>query len=219
MAVLLAGCESGEEAPAQEGAGSPALPPAAAGASASPAADAARAEERARAALAVILVDPKSARYSEVRRGTAGSVCGRVDSKQADGKYAGARPFVVTPEGVAVVSAAPRVVFDDPEDVFPDFYIRWCASPEELRTIGPSVALSDRLETGLEAGNIAGLDGIIAPEIPPSPEAPVAVGEAPPASKADAPRSPAAGANQGAREEDSFARAVLRKEESGAAKD
>jgi hypothetical protein len=204
--LLLAGCDSQEDAPPEQTAGSQTPPPAVTPAG-SAAQNPAQAAERAKAALAVILVDPKSARYSEVRSGTAGAVCGRVDSMQGDGKYSGARPFVVTPEGVAVISTAPRVMFGDPEDVFPDFYIRWCASPEELRTIGPNVALADRLGAELEAGGIETVPEFDPADAPPVPEAPP-----PAAPPGTAPAAPAAApANPPAGGEDSFSSAVLRK--------
>lgn len=205
--LVVAGCDSNRDAVPEGESGSPMLP-AAANAPPPPAEGAARAEERAKAALGVILVDPESARFAEVRSGTAGSVCGLVDSKQGDGKYAGPRPFVVTPEGVAVISAAPRVMFDDPEDVFPDFYIRWCASPAELRTIGPRVALTDRIETDLEVGDIGDLIEVPEAGLPVEPPAP-------PDSKSAAAPAVAA-ANPPGRDQDSFSSVVLRKPSEGA---
>lgn len=96
-------------------------------------------QARAAAAIGPIATDP---RFSEIRGGALNAVCGKVDSKLPNGQYAGFRPFVVTPEGVAVISATPTINFDDPADPFPDLYIRWCATPEEMQTIGPAVARS-----------------------------------------------------------------------------
>lgn len=202
LLLLLAGCDSRSENEAElppEGQ-LPVAPAGADPAALSPEQQAAGAQQKAEQALAVILVDPKSARYSDVRPGAAGSVCGRVDSKQADGKYAGARPFVVTPEGVAVISATPQVMFDDPEDMFPDFYIRWCASPEELRTIGPRIDTS-KLPPPPPAEDLAAtLENALAPPPPPETVPPVEPVRSPP------PPAPA----QPAGEEDSFSRVVIR---------
>lgn len=91
-------------------------------------------QARAAAALATITSAP---RFSEIKGGPLNAVCGKVDTKLPNGKYAGFRPFLVTPEGVAVISATPQIMFDDPADPFPDLYIRWCATPEEMQTIEP----------------------------------------------------------------------------------
>jgi hypothetical protein len=170
---------------------------------------AAQAQQRAVSALSVILPDAKSARYAEVRPGTAGAVCGLVDAKQGDGKYSGPRPFVVSPEGVAVVSTTPQVNFGDAEDLFPDFYIRWCATPAELRLIGPRIALpeaspppaADELPELLES-EIAAAPPAGGPAEPPLPEAAAAQ------PKASAPSAPPG--------EDSFSSAVLRERKDGA---
>jgi hypothetical protein len=99
--------------------------------------DAAQLQARAAAALSAVLIDPGSARYASIRSGAAGAICGEVDSKQPNGKHGGMRPFLVTPQGVAVISTTPQVVFADPSDIFPDLYIEYCASPEELTQLGP----------------------------------------------------------------------------------
>ena len=202
LLLFLAACDA-EPAQGDEAAADGALPAAAPpGGIASPAQQAAQNQQRASQALAVILVDPESARYSEVRAGTGGSVCGRVDAKQADGKYSGPRPFVVTPEGVAVISATGRVMFEDPEDLFPDFYIRWCASPEELRGLGPRIASNPMPDLNLAED----LTAIVEAEVP------LPVTEPQPAETAKAPSSP----SQTPPEDDSFSRAVLRNRSEGA---
>lgn len=181
LLLLLAGCDARPDA---DGEGNEVLAaPQAATGQATAGEQGAANMALAKQALGAILEDPASARYSEVRSGAAGSVCGRVDS----------RPFVVTPEGVAVVSPAPKVMFDDPDDVFPDFYIRWCASSEELRRIGPRVVTGPL------------------PDLPPIEEYPLIPGDEPPAPPVEALPPPAPGkAKPPSAEEDSFSRAVLR---------
>jgi hypothetical protein len=99
--------------------------------------DIAQLQERAAAALSGALIDPGSARYANIRSGVSGAICGEVDSKQPNGRHGGMRPFLVTPQGVAVISTTPKVIFADPSDIFPDLYIEYCASPEELTQLGP----------------------------------------------------------------------------------
>lgn len=156
------------------------------------AAETAKLEAKLQSAMAVILRDPGSARYSNVRPGAGGSVCGEVDSKQENGRHGGPRPFVVTPEGVAVVSSATTVSYDDPEDVFPDFYLRWCATPEELQRVGP------RLQTAAPPPDLN--------DIPDIDESLFAEGEAPAAQS-----SPPAKADEPAGGLDDFSNAVIRK--------
>ena len=129
---MLAACDRSDEpisAPVAPTASPAAVPQA-------NAADAARLlQEKAAAGLRAILPDPDDARYADLRAGTAGAVCGRVDTAQPDGERSGARPFVVTPDGVAVISLTPELMLNDPEDLFPDYYIRWCATTAELATL------------------------------------------------------------------------------------
>jgi hypothetical protein len=99
--------------------------------------DPAHLQARVERAMAIILRDAPGARYANVRPGIAGSACGEVDSKQDNGKYGGLRPFVVTPEGIAIVSPTASIGFGDSADIFPDYYMRWCASTEELTRLGP----------------------------------------------------------------------------------
>ena len=106
---------------------------------------------RAHAALTSFLTDPGSARYFDVRSGSGGSICGQVESKQPDGASTGFRPFVVTPEGVGIISDTPQIGFGSPGDLFPDFYIRFCATPEELARLGPEIAKGESAETAAAA--------------------------------------------------------------------
>jgi len=112
---------------------------------------------RAHAALTGFLADPASARYFDVRSGSAGSICGQVDSKQPEGGWAGFRPFVVTPEGVGIISDTPQIGFGTPGDLFPDFYIRYCATPEELARLGPEIAKGESSETAAAAEEMLAL--------------------------------------------------------------
>lgn len=205
LLLLLAGCDrSSDNQP-----NSRSLPAgAAAPGAAQPAASATPAdqlEQRARTALGAIVPDPKSMRFAALRAGTSNAVCGEVEAKQPDGKPA-VRPFVVTPEGVAVVSTTAEVRIDDPEDPFPDFHMRWCASPAELA----------RLQSQMIGGETLGLGAAppppseipdVPPDIPadlpmaaPSlPERPAAQVKAGPPPKPPAPTS-----------DDSFFNAVAR---------
>lgn len=175
-------------------------PSAAASASANLSGDAAGLEERVDRAMAAVLQDPGGARYRNLRAGLAGTVCGEVDPARKGGGHAGFRPFLVTPEGVGRVAAGPRLTFDDATDPFPDFYIRWCATPEELR----------RLEPELRAA-IARSGGTAPP--PAFPEVPAA--DMPPGDTGE-PSAPSATATDGKTgsatpDLDSFSSAVKRK--------
>lgn len=167
-----------------------------------PALPAVPSQERVDQAMSVILLDPKSARYSNLRNGAGGAICGEVDSKQPNGRHGGPRPFVITPEGVGVVSTTASVSFDDPSEIFPDFYIRYCASPEELQRLGP----------GLQRALTSGVDSNLAfPEIPDLPDlaGPVPAANAP--ASQPAPRSEPAAPPP--RSTNSFSDAVLRKKD------
>jgi hypothetical protein len=206
--LLLAGCGSKSGSEADKAAG-PDAQAAAMPTGASAGQTPQQLQARAAAALSAILNDPASARYATVRPGTAGSICGEVDSKQANGRHGGMRPFVVTPEGVAVVSTLPGIMFEDPEDVFPDYYIRWCASPEELATLPPRIALGTGAETPPPPIAVPTPEELAAMPLP-----------SPPANTAQAPepkreevRTPAGTGGAPAAEEDSFFKSVLRKQE------
>jgi hypothetical protein len=208
--LLLSACgsKSGNEG---EGGGGEASPAAIEGLAQAPGAlSPEQMQAKAAAALSSIAEDP---RFSEVRAGPLNAVCGKVDSKLTNGKYSGFRPFLVTPEGVAVISATPRIMFDDPADPFPDLYIRWCATPEEMQTIGPVIARTAELPPP-------------PPELPPETIDPVPQGNwgvipgaavAPPqpapatAKEKAAPPAPVVKRQPG--DEDSFMKSVIRAEE------
>lgn len=133
--LALAGCGSDRSGAADNQAAAPSAEPAA-GAQA-PAQDLA---PRVLAAMAALLPDPGSALYPNLREGSAGSVCGAVALRQPNGTHAAPVPFVVTPEGVALISATPHLAWDAVEDPFPPAYARWCATPEELEAMRAQIA-------------------------------------------------------------------------------
>lgn len=208
--LLLGACGSKSDEDAGDGGATPAgleaLPE---GAAMSPA----QLQARAEAAIGAIAKDP---RFSEIRGGPLNAVCGKVDSKLPNGKYAGPRPFVVTPEGVAVISVTPSIMFDDPTDPFPDLYIRWCATPEEMQTIGPAIArtaeapppppaeLPPETIDPVPTGNW----GVVPGAAPPP--APKAAEPAPAAPKEKTPPPPV---KRQPGDEDSFMKSVIRAEE------
>ncbi len=170
-----------------------------------PAPSAAEPEQKARAAVGTIIQDPASASYANIRAGSAGSICGSVNPKGKDGRLQGFRPFVVSPEGVALVSATPQVMFTDPADMFPDFHIRYCAAPEEL----PALERQMSEQRAQADGNDVNLFDLPAPapaipELPPPPPAAAAPAEPPP------PPRPRPGPPPPPGSEDSFFNSVMR---------
>jgi hypothetical protein len=125
--------------------------------------------------------DAASARYRNVRPGAGGAACGEVSLKSTP-----FRPFVVTPEAVAVIAATPTLAFNDPADIAADAWIRWCATPEELERLPPR--LTDPVLPTLDAD----ANGAAPAELPiPSavPE-PTAAAPAPPPPSAAAKKAP-----------------------------
>ncbi len=166
--------------------------------------DPAQIQARATLAMAAILENPQGARYANLRLGSAGAICGDVDPAGATAARNGLRPFVVTPDGVAVISTATRIAFDDPQDPFPDYHIRWCATPEELATIPPEIPLAAAADPAPPVELI--------PEVPPT-EVARPVAEPPPAAPRYRPPEriePAPGPSSRAPGDDSFSNAVLR---------
>ncbi len=217
--LLLPTCNSESRNGASEGPDAAAIA-AAATADVSMPVDPAVLQARAKGLMSGILNDPASARYSGLRSGPAGSICGAVDSKGSDGRFGGPRPFVITPEGVALVSPTPHVPFDQPDDIFPDFYIRWCASPEELARLGPLIAGKQELAPAVpvESPDLVPLDppGADLPSEAPVPPLPAQEpGPAQPNGKSVS-QANAAPRPQSA-DDDSFFNAVLRKRDDKAA--
>jgi hypothetical protein len=159
--LLLAGCGSRNGADANaEGALPPELMP---NMEAVEANTAARAQALIDKALPAALPDAKTAQYRNVRAGGGGSACGEVSGKTTHGFV----PFVVSPEGVAVVGTTAKIAYDDPSDFLADAWIRWCATPEELKNVAAAVqkARPDALPANFAAP---------APDLPPPPAAPEA---------------------------------------------
>jgi len=101
--------------------------------------DPAALQARITRAMAVALPDAGTAQYRALRTGAGGAACGEVATtgkSAASGVY---RPFVVTPDGLAVVAAGPAIAWADPDDFVADAWIRWCATPEELQRLGPQL--------------------------------------------------------------------------------
>jgi hypothetical protein len=86
-------------------------------------------------ALPAELGDAKGAQYRNVRAGAGGAACGEVSGKTTHGFV----PFVVTPSAIAVVAKSPVIAYADPSDFFADAWIRWCATPEELKSVAAAV--------------------------------------------------------------------------------
>ena len=131
--LLLSGCGSEGATDSDEVAAAPEqpaldLPVADAGA------DEARLQDIVRRAMASALPDAAGARYRNLRAGVGGAACG--DVAAGTGPF---RPFVVTPDTLAVIASGPAIAFDDPSDFFADAWIRWCATPEELERLGPQL--------------------------------------------------------------------------------
>jgi len=123
-------------------------------------------------AMPAALKDPKAAQYRNLRAGAGGSACGEVAVK------AGAAfvPFVVNPDGIAVVGTRPQIAWEDPDDFLADAWIRWCATPEELAKLRPRFEKAANVPIP-DPGNAAAailppLDSPIPAAAPPPPPAP-----------------------------------------------
>lgn len=188
-ALLLPAC--GADGPDRPADGNVLLAEGAAG----PAGAAADLGPRIIAAMGQILRDPASATYAEVRGGSGNSICGTVAFGGPAGAGGESRPFLVTPAGLAMISASSRVNVADPLDPFADAHMRWCASPEELRAMSEAIAKAPPL---------------VVPEAPPAalpePGPEPVPGEAPRRWRNAPPPAP----GEPAGNDDSFSNAVLR---------
>ncbi|MDB5694360.1 MAG: hypothetical protein JWO81_3423, partial [Alphaproteobacteria bacterium] len=101
--------------------------------------DAARIRDLIARAMPAAMPDAKDAQYRNLRSGVGGAVCGEVAAKTAGRAAPAFRPFVINPDGFAVVAATPKLAYDDPGDFVADAWIRWCASPEELQKLAPQL--------------------------------------------------------------------------------
>ena len=172
---MLAAC--GSETPDQAAEEAPAPPATAMPAMGNEAAvDPAMLQARVAAAMKAVLQDPDGARPRNISAGVADTVCGEVDPARKGGGRAGFRPFIVTPQGAALLARGPVLTFDDPTDSFPDLYIRWCASEEELKRLGPQLDRAIASQAGPD-GEIGNIEDIPPPSSPgnitaPMPEPP-----------------------------------------------
>jgi hypothetical protein len=135
--LLLASCDSRKGDGDQTG-DAPAEPSAAALPSMPGAEDLAALQARVSRAMAAALPDAGTAQYRGLRAGAGGAACGEVATtgKTLSGIF---RPFVVTPDGLAIVASGPAIAWEDPDDFVADAWIRWCATPEELQRLGPQL--------------------------------------------------------------------------------
>jgi hypothetical protein len=97
--------------------------------------DAARLQSLIDRAMANALPDASKAQYRNIHEGVGGSACGEVASAGPKGKPGAYHRFVVTPDAAAVIGTSPEVKFNDPSDFLADAWIRWCASPDELKLV------------------------------------------------------------------------------------
>src|SRR5688572_11580972 len=104
--LLLSGCNSGEPADVGE---EPDAAPAVADIGNTLAADPETLQARVDAAMRAALQDADGAGYRNVRAGVSNTICGEVDPGRKGGGHAGFRPFLVTPEGAAIVARGPRL--------------------------------------------------------------------------------------------------------------
>jgi hypothetical protein len=138
-------------------------------------------QARVEAAMKAVLQDSDGAAYRNVRPGLSDTVCGEVDPARKGGGRAGFRHFIVTPQGAALLARGPALTFDDPTDSFPDLYIRWCASEEELKRLGPQLDRAIASQAGPDGvlGNIEDIpppalpDNVAGPAAEPPPPRPV----------------------------------------------
>jgi hypothetical protein len=129
-------------------------------------------------AMPAAIADAKSAQYRNVRAGAGGSACGEVSGKATHGFV----PFVVSPEGIAVVGTSAKIAYEDPSDFLADAWIRWCATPEELKNVA---AVVQKAKPDALPGNLS----LPAPDVPAAPP----TGEAAPAKPAPPPPPPQIG--------------------------
>ena len=187
IALLLAGCDSRKsgEAVDNEALAAAAEANAMLANMAAPADpnDPARLQAMIAQAMPAAIPDAKDAQYRNVRAGAGGAVCGDVAVKPVF------RPFVINPDGLAVVAATPKMAFADPTDFVADAWVRWCASPEELQRLAPELRQAASNPASIPMGNVdAGAAGVVPeapPEAAPAPPAKAAPSRPPPPAKVD----------------------------------
>lgn len=145
--------------------------------------DAARLQSLIDRAMAAALPDASKAQYRNIHEGVGGSACGEVASTGPKGKLGPYRRFVVTPDAAAVIGTSPEIKFNDPSDFLADAWIRWCASPDELKLVegqlgqGPAPSMEAPPPTDI-------------PNLPEQPSLPLPKGPAPSRTASAAPPPP-----------------------------
>jgi len=112
--------------------------------------------EDARGPLSSILV-ASGFQVATVRRGSGGSICGDVDLTHTRVGTPSRLPFVITPDRVAFVSSTDAIAITDALDAFPDQYMRWCASVEELARMRQALSRS-RPDVNVPTNDVAPLE-------------------------------------------------------------
>jgi len=115
--------------------------------------------------MPAVLPDAKSAQYRGVHAGAGGAACGEVSGRTTHGFV----PFVVTPAGVAVVGTSAKIAYEDPSDFLADAWIRWCATPDELRNVASVVQKAKPDALGNLAAPIPDTPGTALPPAAPEP--------------------------------------------------
>ena len=149
--------------------------------------------------------------FTDVRATPLGSICGYVDDKDKQGRYKGRRPFLITPDGLPLVSTSPRIMFEIADDIFPDFYIRWCATPEEMRRIGPLIAARD--SAAAAAPEPFAPDLMLPGPLPAETAEPAPVPPPPPKKEEEKAKPSGETPDRQAADADSFFNAVIRKKD------
>ena len=90
------------------------------------------------------------AKYRNLRAGSGGGACGEVALQPPL-----FRPFVVSPEGVAIVATGPAIAYEDPSDLAADAWIRWCATREELMALEPRLRAAETAEPAIDGNLLA----------------------------------------------------------------
>ena len=198
LVLTLAGCGSKESADSSNAADARAQDPLANLQTPDSGQDPARLQALIARAMPSALPDAKDAHYRNIRAGAGGSACGEVAAKGTSMF----RPFVVTPQAMAVVGESAHIAYDDPSDFFADAWIRWCASPEELQNL--AAQLERAAKTGGDGDNevVASIPTPVPPSQAPTPPRLAAPSEQPPQARPHGP-PPAA-------DIDSFVKSVQR---------
>jgi hypothetical protein len=136
-------------------------------------------------AMPTAIENAKDAQYRNVRSGAGGSVCGEVAAKPAKGAPVFV-PFVINPDALAVVGTGPKIDFSNPDDFLADAYIRWCATPDELKRLAPDLNRAAAQAPSVVPPAADGGDSVTATALPIAPPA----AETPPSEPPARPRKP-----------------------------